>query len=131
MDPIRELTKLSTKRRATAARISSESTGRVIFTVTGSGKSREKPMGNRSWSMYVEPAIDLHIPERAELTNIMCNQPEGLSSTELIAFRIQAGKHVYTLCNKRGTGKRDRIRQRAPADVIMKRSLPVRTYLRL
>ncbi|RYP48545.1 hypothetical protein DL768_005584 [Monosporascus sp. mg162] len=73
---------------------------------------------------YVEPAVDLHIPERAELAEILCNQPEGLSSAAFLALRIQAGELMFILCNKRETVKRDRIRQRAPADVMVKEESP-------
>ncbi|KAK3934066.1 hypothetical protein QBC46DRAFT_368437 [Diplogelasinospora grovesii] len=37
---------------------------------------------------YIELAIDLHIPERAELAEILYNQPEDLSSIKLLELRI-------------------------------------------
>ena len=73
---------------------------------------------------YVEPAIDLHIPERAQLAEILCNQPDNLSSTELLELRIQAAELMVVLCGKRETVKRNHIRRRARADVIVKEESP-------
>ncbi|KAK4032080.1 hypothetical protein C8A01DRAFT_41484 [Parachaetomium inaequale] len=50
---------------------------------------------------YVEPAIDLQIPERAQLTEILCNQPDNLSPIELLELRIQAAELMVILCGKR------------------------------
>jgi hypothetical protein len=73
---------------------------------------------------YVEPAIDLQIPERAELAEILCNQAEDLSSTELLELRIRAGELMHILCDKRETVRRDRIRHRAHANVMVKEESP-------
>lgn len=56
---------------------------------------------------YIEPAVDLQIPERAKLAEILCNQPDNLSSTELLELRIQAAELMVLLCDKRETRKRD------------------------
>ncbi|KAJ4307350.1 hypothetical protein N0V88_000734 [Collariella sp. IMI 366227] len=58
---------------------------------------------------YVELTIDLHISERAQLAEILCNQPDNLSSAELLELRIQAAELMVILP--------DRIRQRARAEV--------------
>ncbi|KAB5526432.1 hypothetical protein GE09DRAFT_1151480 [Coniochaeta sp. 2T2.1] len=84
----------------------------------------ERQANGEEGQEYVEPAIDLQIPERAALAKILCNQPEGLSSTALLALRIQAGELMSILCDKRETIKRDRIRQRALADVMVKEESP-------
>ncbi len=69
---------------------------------------------------YVEPAIDLQIPEHAQLAEILCNQPDNLSSPELLELRIQAAKLMVVVCSKRETVKRNRIRRRGQADVTVK-----------
>ncbi|KAK3934352.1 hypothetical protein QBC46DRAFT_368262 [Diplogelasinospora grovesii] len=62
---------------------------------------------------YVAPAIELHIPERAELAEILVNQREGLSDKELLELRIRAADLMTALSHKRETAKRRRIRQKA------------------
>ncbi|KAL2192266.1 hypothetical protein P885DRAFT_79989 [Corynascus similis CBS 632.67] len=71
---------------------------------------------------YVEPAIDLQIPERAQLAEILCNRPNNLSPEKLLELRIQAAKLMVTLCGKRETVRPDHIRRRvqAHADVTVK-----------
>lgn len=64
---------------------------------------------------YVEPAVDLQIPERAQLTEILCNQPDNLSSAELLELRIQAAELMVILYGKRETARPGRIRRRAQA----------------
>ncbi|RYO87789.1 hypothetical protein DL766_004613 [Monosporascus sp. MC13-8B] len=73
---------------------------------------------------YIEPAVDLQIPERAKLAEILCNQPDNLSSAELLELRIQAAELMVVLCDKRETRKRDRIRERARADATVKEESP-------
>lgn len=71
---------------------------------------------------YVEPAVDLQIPERAQLTEILYNQPDNLSSAELLELRIQAAELMVILYGKRETARPGRIRRRAQAqaDVTVK-----------
>ena len=77
---------------------------------------------------YVEPAVDLQIPERAQLAEILCDQPDNLSPAELLELRIQAGELMVILCGKRETARPDRTRRRAraqaPADVAVKEESP-------
>ncbi|KAK4096626.1 hypothetical protein N658DRAFT_501359 [Parathielavia hyrcaniae] len=73
---------------------------------------------------YVEPAVDLQLPERAKLAQILCNQPDNLSSFGLLELRIQAAELMVVLCDKRETRKRDRIRQRARTEVAVKEESP-------
>ena len=58
---------------------------------------------------YIEPAIDLHIPERAQLAEIICKQPDNLSSSDLLELRIQAAELMVALCGRRETAKRNRL----------------------
>ncbi|KAL2133499.1 hypothetical protein VTI74DRAFT_2264 [Chaetomium olivicolor] len=73
---------------------------------------------------YAEPTTDLHIRERAQLAEILCNQPDNLSATELLELRIQAAELIVALCGKRETAKRKCIRRRARADVTAKEESP-------
>lgn len=49
---------------------------------------------------YVGPASDLQVTECAQLARILCNQPDNLSSTELLELRIQAAELMVFLCGK-------------------------------
>ncbi|KAK3935373.1 hypothetical protein QBC46DRAFT_453549 [Diplogelasinospora grovesii] len=73
---------------------------------------------------YDEPAIDLLIPERAQLAEILCKQPEGLSHEDLIRLRIQAAELWVALCGKRETARCRRIRRRARPEVSVKEETP-------
>ncbi|KAK4108882.1 hypothetical protein N656DRAFT_792137 [Canariomyces notabilis] len=73
---------------------------------------------------YVEPAVELQITKRAKLAEILCNQPDNLSSAELLELRIQAAELMVALCDKRETRKRDRIRRRVRADGAVKEESP-------
>ncbi len=72
---------------------------------------------------YVEPAIDLQIPERAQLAEILCHQPQGLSPTALLERRIQVAELMVALCDKRETARCRRIRHNAPSEAPVKESL--------
>ncbi|KAK3938085.1 hypothetical protein QBC46DRAFT_460441 [Diplogelasinospora grovesii] len=74
---------------------------------------------------YVEPAVDLQIPERARLAEILCNQPEDRSYKDLFDLRIQAAELMVALCDKRETARCRRIRQCARPEVSVKESSPV------
>lgn len=65
---------------------------------------------------YVEPHIDLQIPERAQLAEILCHQPHGLSPAELLERRIQVAELMVALCDKRETARCRRIRHNAPSE---------------
>lgn len=69
---------------------------------------------------YVTPAIDLRIPERAQLAEILCGQSKDLSDEEIVELRIRAADLMAALCGKRETAKSARIRQRPRADVQVK-----------
>ncbi|KAK4116055.1 FluG domain-containing protein [Canariomyces notabilis] len=80
--------------------------------------------GDEEEDEYVEPAIDLHIPERAQLAKILCSQPDNLTSAELLELRIKAAELMVTLCSKRETVKRNRVQSRARMDFAVKESSP-------
>lgn len=66
---------------------------------------------------YVTPAIELHIAERAELAELLVNQPEDLGDEGLLRLHIRAAELMTTLSDRRETAKRRRILQKAQADV--------------
>lgn len=68
---------------------------------------------------YLEPAIDLQIPEWAQLAEILCKQAQDLSPEKFHELRIQAAELMVSLCDRRETKKRDAVRRRPPAEVIM------------
>ncbi|KAK4170950.1 FluG domain-containing protein [Triangularia setosa] len=57
------------------------------------------------------------------LAQILCNQPNNLSSGKLLELRIQAAELMVVLCGKRETVKRTRIRRRAQVNVAVEESL--------
>ncbi|KAL4404040.1 FluG domain-containing protein [Colletotrichum abscissum] len=59
---------------------------------------------------YTEPDINLQIPERTRLAHILCHQPADCSHDKLMELWIEAIDLMVTLCDKRETVRRDRIR---------------------
>jgi hypothetical protein len=55
---------------------------------------------------YLEPAIDLVIPERRRLANIFCNQPKDLVDEERTRLSIEVVDLYVALCGKKETIKR-------------------------
>jgi hypothetical protein len=63
---------------------------------------------------YIEPKIDLRIPERAKLARRLCNPPGDLTDEDLFQLRIEVTDLMVALCSKqegrqmrkRGTGNR-------------------------
>ncbi|KAI0526175.1 FluG domain-containing protein [Xylaria bambusicola] len=64
---------------------------------------------------YVEPAVNVPIPERAKLAKILCHQPDDLTEDAILQQRIEVIDLIVALCDKRETVKRDRIQHRAKA----------------
>ncbi|RKL20511.1 hypothetical protein BFJ72_g15059 [Fusarium proliferatum] len=60
---------------------------------------------------YTEPVVDVHIPERDRLANILCHQPDGLTEDQVLEQRIEAIQLMVALCDKRETVKRHRVQQ--------------------
>ncbi|KAK4461261.1 hypothetical protein QBC42DRAFT_297852 [Cladorrhinum samala] len=69
---------------------------------------------------YVEPTIDLQIPERAQLAEILCKQPGDLTPVQLPGLRIRAAELMVALYDKRETKKRDAVGRRPPAKIVVK-----------
>ena len=72
---------------------------------------------------YVAPIIELYVPERAELAEILINQPEGLGDEELRQLRVRSAEFIAALYYKRETAKRRRIRERVLAYGLVKEEL--------
>ena len=66
---------------------------------------------------FVAPAIELYIPERAELAEILVNQPEDLGNKGLLQLRIRSIKLIIALNNKRETAKRRRALQKVQPNI--------------
>ncbi|KAJ2997766.1 hypothetical protein NUW58_g542 [Xylaria curta] len=64
---------------------------------------------------YVEPAINVSIPGRAKLAEILCQQLDNLTEDAILQQRIEVIDLMVALCDKRETVKRDRIQHRAKA----------------
>lgn len=63
---------------------------------------------------YVEPTIDLVIPERARLAELLCYQPDCLSEEEMNKLSIEVVDLYVALCGKRETVKRERSADTTP-----------------
>ncbi|KFA50735.1 hypothetical protein S40293_10099 [Stachybotrys chartarum IBT 40293] len=69
---------------------------------------------------YVEPTIDLSVPKRAQLAEILCHQPDVLTDDAILQRRIQVIDLMVTLCDKRETVKRDRIQRQVTGSAPIK-----------
>ena len=54
---------------------------------------------------YTEPAIDLVIPERARLAELLCHQPENLTDDERFQLSVEVVDSYVALCGKKETVK--------------------------
>lgn len=76
-------------------------------------------------AVYSEPAIDLHIPERARLAEILCHQqPDHQNYDEYCRMRIEAAELMVALNGKRETVKRKSIRQASDVNPPIKEESP-------
>ncbi|KAK6841024.1 hypothetical protein PG987_001884 [Apiospora arundinis] len=62
---------------------------------------------------HLVPMVDLQLPERAELAQILLNQPEMPSYEEMKELCVQACETMAVLCHRRETPRRARIQDRA------------------
>ncbi|KID97353.1 FluG domain-containing protein, partial [Metarhizium majus ARSEF 297] len=68
---------------------------------------------------YEEPVIDLAVPERARLAEILCFQPKDLTEEQISCIRTEAVDLMVALCDKRNTGKVRQTRPRAPTQPLV------------
>ncbi|RTE82071.1 hypothetical protein BHE90_003350 [Fusarium euwallaceae] len=73
---------------------------------------------------YIEPIINVSIPERAKLAEILCYQPDNLGNDDLVQRRIEVIELMVSLRDKRETVKRDRIQHRVKICLPVKTELP-------
>ncbi|EXK24911.1 hypothetical protein FOMG_18401 [Fusarium oxysporum f. sp. melonis 26406] len=60
---------------------------------------------------YTELVIDVHIPERARLADVLCHQPHSLTEDQVLERRVEAIQLMVALCGKRETAKPHRVQQ--------------------
>ncbi|KAK7219772.1 hypothetical protein V2G26_007775 [Clonostachys chloroleuca] len=73
---------------------------------------------------YVEPVIDVVIPARARLAEILCHQPDNLNENQILQCRIETIDLMVALCDKRETVKRDRVQLRVSPEPPIKAESP-------
>ncbi|KAH6876713.1 hypothetical protein B0T10DRAFT_520891 [Thelonectria olida] len=77
---------------------------------------------------YVEPEIDVSIPERARLAKLLCKQPDDWTEEEVFQQRIKAIDLMVALCGKRETVRRKHIQQKARTTLPIKVESPGAEY---
>jgi hypothetical protein len=78
----------------------------------------EKQARGKEMEEYTEPAIDLVIPERAQIAEILCYQPKGLTIDEIFQKRVEIVDLYVTLCGKKETVKRNRTRPKTHSEPL-------------
>ncbi|RSL47928.1 hypothetical protein CEP54_013160 [Fusarium duplospermum] len=73
---------------------------------------------------YEEPVIDVTVPEREKLTEILCHQPNDLTEDQIAQQRIESIDLMVALCGKRETVRRSHTRQSAKACLSIKTEPP-------
>jgi hypothetical protein len=76
---------------------------------------------------YMEPAIDLIIPERAQIAEILCRQSRNFSDKEIFQKRIEVVNLYLALCGKKETVKRSRTRPQIPIKFPITSSIKLET----
>lgn len=75
----------------------------------------------------IKLSINVHIPERQRVAEILCNQPDDLSAKDLVRRRTEVVTLMAVLCDKRETAKRKAIRKAASpvqTNVVVKEESP-------
>ena len=117
---IRELTdQIRTKRAQREDRIVKEY--REYYFYNRPTWDLERQARGEDMEEYAEPVIDLAIPERAQLAELLCYQPKKLSDVEILQRRIEVVDLYVALSGKRETVKRNRTSPRLQVE------LPIRT----
>lgn len=73
---------------------------------------------------YKEPAIEVAIPERARLANLLCHQPQNLTNEQLTQRRVEVVDLMVALCDKRDTGRVNEARPHLQSEQPMKEESP-------
>ncbi|KAL6354147.1 hypothetical protein LRP88_12481 [Fusarium phalaenopsidis] len=80
---------------------------------------------------YLEPVIDVTVPEREKLAEILCHQPDDLTEDQIAQRRIDSIDLMVALCGKRETVRRSHARQSAKACLSIKTEPPEIEHERL
>lgn len=72
---------------------------------------------------YIEPTINVSIPERVKLAEILCHQSDSLSGDFILQQRIEAINLMVALCDKRETVRRDRTQHKITASATIETQL--------
>jgi hypothetical protein len=116
-------TKISTKRKQRERRIVKEY--REYYFYNRPTWDLERQARGEEMEEYTEPAIDLVIPERAQVAEILCYQPKGLTIDEIFQKRIEVVDLYVILCGKKETTKRNRYRPKTHSE------LPASSFIKL
>ncbi|RYO89823.1 hypothetical protein DL766_005139 [Monosporascus sp. MC13-8B] len=73
---------------------------------------------------YADPVIELYIPERTWLVEILYYQPADLTDEEIFQLRVETIDNQVALYDKREAVKRDRVWVQAQAEPPVKRPSP-------
>ncbi|KAF1739604.1 hypothetical protein CRV24_001540 [Beauveria bassiana] len=68
--------------------------------------------------------MDLIIPERARLANILCLQPDDWTETDLFQRRVEAIDLMVALCDKKETGRISRTQRPTTVEAFIKQVPP-------
>ncbi len=74
--------------------------------------------------LYIDPAINLHIPERACLADLLYCQPGDLGCDDLCRLCVEAAELMVALCNKRETVKQKRVHKILEVNIFIKEEAP-------
>jgi Protein of unknown function (DUF3435) len=73
---------------------------------------------------YEQPAMNLVIPERARLANILCLQPDDWTEEELFQRRVEAIDLMVAFCDKKETGRTNRTQRPTRVEAYIKQESP-------
>jgi hypothetical protein len=115
-------TKISAKRKQRKRRIVKKY--REYYFYNRSTWNLEKQARGEEMEEYTEPAINLIVPERAQVAEIFCYQLKGLIIDEIFQKRIEVIDLYVILCGKKETVKRNRTRPKTHNE------LPVSSFIK-
>jgi len=109
-DKVRELTKTIRMKKAQRERSIREYYRQYYFYHRPTWEIEQQLAGDDQVDeAYSAPAIDLHIPERKRLANLLCQQADDLDFDGFLRLRVEVAELMVALIGKRETAKRKRI----------------------
>ncbi|CAJ2509961.1 Uu.00g058610.m01.CDS01 [Anthostomella pinea] len=76
---------------------------RKDYFYNGPTRDIERQQGGQEEDEYIEPKLDLDIPERAQLAELLCHQPEHWSEEQISKARVEVIDLYAALCKKKET----------------------------